>query len=90
MPSSATAYVNHRIHPKQTIEEVLEFDRNLINDDRIEVSITGFPISPHPISPYDSNSFGYQIIKRSILQVFNETVVVPGIMIANTDTRSDF
>ena len=89
MPSFATAYVNHRLHPKHTVEEVVEFDRKLINDDRIELTVGDLAIDPHPISSYDSNSFGYQIIKRSILQVFNDTIVVPGIMIANTDTRFD-
>ncbi|CAG2178566.1 unnamed protein product, partial [Oppiella nova] len=87
LPSSATAYVNHRIHVKQTVDEVLDFDRRLISDDRIELAIEGVPIHPHPISPYDDNAFGYQIIRRSIRQVFNDTVVVPGIMLANTDTR---
>lgn len=87
LPSSATAYINHRLHPKNTIDEVIAFDKNLINDDRIEVQVHGLPIAPHPISPYDDHSFGFQMIKRSIRQVFNESIVVPGIMIANTDTR---
>ncbi|CAG2113105.1 unnamed protein product [Medioppia subpectinata] len=87
LPSSASAIVNHRVHVKQTIDEVLDFDRRLISDDRIELTVEGMPIHPHPISPYDDNAFGYQIVKRSIRQVFNESVVVPGIMLANTDTR---
>ncbi|XP_054168834.1 N-fatty-acyl-amino acid synthase/hydrolase PM20D1-like [Oppia nitens] len=86
-PSSAVAYINHRIHVKQTIEEIVDFDRRLISDDRIALSIHGLPIHPHPISPYDDQSFGYQTIRRSIRQVFNNTAVVPGIMLANTDTR---
>jgi len=87
LPSTATAIINHRIHPMQTIDEVIEYDRQLINDDRITVEKQGLPVTPHPISSYDSNAFGYQIIKRSIRQVFSGSVVIPGIMIASTDTR---
>jgi carboxypeptidase PM20D1 len=75
------------VHPMQTIEEVVEYDKQLISDERILVEVQGLPIAPHPISPYDNNAFGFQIIKRSIRQVFSGSVVIPGIMIANTDTK---
>ncbi len=87
LPSTATAIVNHRIHPMQTIEEVVEYDKQLISDERISVEVQGLPIAPHPISPYDNNAFGFQVIKRSIRQVFSGSIVIPGIMIATTDTR---
>lgn len=87
MPSTATAVLNHRIHPMQTIDEVIEYDHQLINDDRVSIEILGLPISPHPISAYDSKAFGFQIIKHSIRQVFSGAAVIPGIMIATTDTR---
>jgi len=74
----------------QTIEEVIEYDRQLINDDKVSLEILGKPISPHPISAYDNDAFGFQIIKRSIRQVFSGSAVIPGIMIANTDTRFVF
>lgn len=87
MPSEATAVINHRIHPMQTVSDVLEYDRKLINDERIELKIKGDYIEPHPISPYGSDSFGYETIRKSIQQVFDNTVVIPAIMVAATDTR---
>lgn len=71
----------------QTIEEVINYDKYLINDPNVEFEIKGHVIQPHPISPYDSDSFGYQTIKKSINQVFPNTITIPGIMVATTDTR---
>lgn len=71
----------------QTIAEVVEYDKNLINDDRVEIKIKGDSVDAHPISPYSSDSFGYETIKKSINQVFADTIVIPSIMIATTDTR---
>lgn len=87
LPSLAEATVNHRIHPMQTIEEVINYDKYLIDDPNIEIEIKGDAVEPHPISPYHLNSFGYQSIKKSINQVFANTITIPGIMVATTDTR---
>lgn len=87
MPSEATAIINHRIHPIQSVSDVLEYDRKLINDDRIEIKIKGDYIEAHPISPYSRDSFGYETISKSIQQVFANTIVIPSIMVASTDTR---
>ncbi|XP_054161252.1 N-fatty-acyl-amino acid synthase/hydrolase PM20D1-like [Oppia nitens] len=86
LPGDASATVNHRIYPLSSVREVLEFDRQLIaDDDRIQVEILGVPIEPHPISP--RNRFGYQVIRESIREVFPQVVVIPGVMLAATDTR---
>ena len=71
----------------QNVQEVIEYDKKLINDPEIEIEIKGDPIEPHPISPYDSESFGYQTIKKSISQVFADSIAIPGIFVATTDTR---
>ena len=87
LPSEATVTINHRIHPSQSIAQVLQFDRQLIDNDDIDISVV-HEFEPHPYSPYDDQSFGYQNIKRAVRQVFTDkTVVVPGIMIASTDTK---
>ena len=41
LPGSAEAVVNHRIHPIQTVEEVIEYDKYLIDDPSIEIEIKG-------------------------------------------------
>ena len=87
LPSMAEAVVNHRIHPMQTSKEVIDYNKYLINDPNVEIEIKGDVIEPHPISPYDSDAFGYQTIKKSISQVFTDTIAIPGVFVASTDTR---
>ncbi|XP_045166621.2 N-fatty-acyl-amino acid synthase/hydrolase PM20D1.2-like [Mercenaria mercenaria] len=82
----ATAYINHRIHPVQTVQEVLDYDRSIINDDRVKIRVLD-SMEPHPIAASGEEDFGYQTIKNSIRQVWNNTYVAPGTMIGNTDTR---
>lgn len=86
IPSEASALVNHRIHPMDTIASVRDFDERLINNPLVEL-VAGVAFEPHPISPYDQNSFGFQTIKRSLGEIFGHIVVVPGIMVASTDTK---
>ncbi|XP_038060708.1 N-fatty-acyl-amino acid synthase/hydrolase PM20D1.2-like isoform X2 [Patiria miniata] len=85
LPPSASAIVNHRIHPSQTIQQVLERDRRLINDDRIKMEILQGREATIT-SPYDEQCFAYQSIGQSIKQVFPDAIVAPGILLANTDT----
>ncbi|KAK3610576.1 hypothetical protein CHS0354_009016 [Potamilus streckersoni] len=82
----ARAYVNHRIHPAQSIEQVIEYDRQIINDDRVQITVL-YRQEALPISPSGDNDFGYQTIKNSIRQVWTESVVAPGTLIGNTDTK---
>lgn len=74
----------------QTVKEVIEFDRQLINDDNIEIEAQTPYHEAHPISPHDDDSFGYQSIRKSVYEVFENIVVIPGIMLATTDTKSFF
>ncbi|XP_022107246.1 N-fatty-acyl-amino acid synthase/hydrolase PM20D1.2-like [Acanthaster planci] len=85
LPPSASAIVNHRIHPSQTIQQVLERDRRLINDDRIKMEILQSREATIT-SPYDEQCFAYQSIGQSIQQVFPDAIVAPAILLANTDT----
>ncbi|KAL4226044.1 hypothetical protein ACF0H5_014032 [Mactra antiquata] len=83
---NATAYINHRIHPAQTVQQVLEYDASVINDDRVKMRVVD-AMEPHPIASSGDEDFGYQTIKSSIRQIWNNTVVAPATMIGNTDTR---
>ena len=86
IPSSATAIVNHRIHFLQSIADVMKADSKLISDDRVKLSLIA-GVEPAPVSPYGDNDFGYQMIKKSIRQVFPVVIVTPFTMVANTDTK---
>ena len=57
--------------------KVLEYDRKIINDDRVKIRVLA-AMEPHPMSPYGDEDFGYQTIKNSIRQIWTNATVVPG------------
>lgn len=87
LPDAASAIINHRIHQAQTIKEIIEFDRKLIDDPTVDISINSPASEADPVSPYCDNCYGYQLIKQSLLQVYPGTVVVPSIFLAATDSK---
>uniref|UniRef100_A0A669CTV8 Peptidase M20 domain containing 1, tandem duplicate 1 n=1 Tax=Oreochromis niloticus TaxID=8128 RepID=A0A669CTV8_ORENI len=86
IPSLAEAYVNLRIHSAQSVEEVLDIIKDTVGDQRVKVELVdGF--DPLPISGADEKAFGFQIIKKTVLDLFPTVTVAPGICIGNTDSR---
>lgn len=86
IPSYAYALINHRIHPTQTIKDIIEYDKKIIDDERVNITIV-HGNEPAQSSPHGDNVYGYQTIKSSIQEVFPDAVVVPAMMIAGTDTK---
>ncbi|OQR68278.1 putative carboxypeptidase PM20D1-like [Tropilaelaps mercedesae] len=89
IPNRAGALVNHRILPGQTVQEVLQHDKDLVKDiPNVSVDIYKRSWSEAiPASPYTDDNFGYQNIKRTVNRIYPEAIVAPNLMIANTDTR---
>lgn len=86
LPIEAVATVNFRIHPRDSVEDVVNHVRAIVESDRVEVRVPesgGRPASQ--IS--DWNSPGFEIIGRSVREVYGDVVVTPGLMIAGSDTR---
>lgn len=86
IPSHAEAYVNLRIHSAQTLQEVLDLIQSTVGDERVKIEfVNGF--DPLPVSSSNEKSFGFQIIKKTVLDMFPTVAVAPGICIGNTDSR---
>jgi len=87
LPTRASAKVNFRIIPGETVESVAARVRDVINDDRVivEAGKEGFSSNPPEISPVES--FGFQVIQKTIGESFPEVVVAPSLVIAATDAR---
>ncbi|KAJ8265118.1 hypothetical protein COCON_G00142170 [Conger conger] len=82
----AEAFVNLRIHSAQTLQEVLDLIRSTVSDERVKVElVNGF--DPLPVSAYDEAAFGFQIIKKTVLDMFPQVTVAPGVCVGNTDSR---
>ncbi|XP_055883024.1 N-fatty-acyl-amino acid synthase/hydrolase PM20D1.2-like [Biomphalaria glabrata] len=86
IPPHAEAIVNHRIHPSQTVDEVIKFDKSVIADDRVNIEVLN-KMEPHPVAGYGKKDFGFQVLKTTINQIWPKALVVPAIMLGNTDTR---
>jgi carboxypeptidase PM20D1 len=84
LPIEATALINFRLHPRDSIESVTEHVRNVVESEQVEVRLLG-GMEASGISEWQSE--GYEIIAASLNKVYGEIVVVPGIMIAASDTR---
>lgn len=57
--------------------KVLDLIKSLVADERVKLELVkGF--DPLPISSYDEQSFGYQIIKKTVQGIFPQVNVAPG------------
>eukprot|EP00095_Tigriopus_kingsejongensis_P007342 snap_masked-scaffold589_size129586-processed-gene-0.12 protein:Tk07342 transcript:snap_masked-scaffold589_size129586-processed-gene-0.12-mRNA-1 annotation:"carboxypeptidase pm20d1" len=85
VPPKAHAVINHRIHPSDSIEEVLERNRKNANDERVKITLRDY-FPPTNIAPYENDVIPFQIIANSAMEVLPSAHPVPGLMVANTDT----
>jgi carboxypeptidase PM20D1 len=85
-PSRARAVVNFRILPGDSIERVMSHVGETINDSRIKVNRFG-PFASEPSPASSVNAMGYQIIEKTIRQLFPEVLVAPALVIGGTDSR---
>ena len=84
LPTRATAVLNFRILPGETVESVRQRVVNLINDDRVQVR-TEFGTDPSPVSPTDSR--GYGIVARTIRAMDDRALVAPYMVRGGTDAK---
>lgn len=85
LPTMASAKVNFRILPGETIDYVKEYVEKVIEDPRIKVEVGTNSSNPPPLA--GTNTFGYQVIYKSIQQIFPDVLVTPALTIATTDSR---
>jgi carboxypeptidase PM20D1 len=85
LPGNAEAAVNFRLIPGDTQTSVTDHVRSTIDNDRI--SIKPFPgnADPPPVTGTASPSF--QMLNRTIREIFPDVIVAPGLMLAGTDSR---
>lgn len=92
LPPLATAIVNHRIHPNESVASVLQRDSDVIDDPRVALRALE-PLEPAPVS--STQSPGYRLIETAVKTVFGpsgspgnvDPAVAPGLMLGNTDTK---
>lgn len=85
LPCEANATINFRILPGENIASVIERVNQVIADERVKVKEVSHGNNPLPISP--TNTLGFKALQRSIQEIYTETVVAPGLVLATTDSR---
>ena len=84
LPAQATATLNLRLIPGDTIENALEHMRRSINDTR--VSVTPRPRGKEASLFTDIDSDAFAELQTTIHQVFPDVIVAPFVLVGGTDT----
>lgn len=84
LPSEASAVVNCRILPGESISAVQERLVKAVDDDRVTFSVVGEVREPSAISSPDTRV--YRGMERVIHQVFPEAIVAPFLIAGGTDS----
>lgn len=86
LPIEAVATVNFRVHPRDTVKSVVEHVKSVVENGNVEVRLppgSGRPASS--VSSWDTPGFG--VIERAVREIYRDVVVIPGLMIAGSDSR---
>jgi carboxypeptidase PM20D1 len=85
LPTDARASVNFRILPGDTIADVAEHARRVIDDEAVTIEVGEGAREPSPVSPVDGPAF--DVLQRTFRAVFPEVVVAPFLTVGGTDSR---
>jgi carboxypeptidase PM20D1 len=85
LPGNAEATVNFRLIPGDTQASVTEHVRDTIRNDRI--TIKPFPGNTDPPPVTGTSNPSYQMLNRTIREIFPGVIVAPGLMVGATDSR---
>lgn len=86
IPGSASAVINHRLFPTDSVDNVLAHNRRIINDNRVKVNVKTY-IPAVPVSPYGPAAPAFELIASSLKQVYPQSIITAGSSPGNTDLR---
>ena len=87
LPTHAEAVVNFRLLPGDSVAEVLERVRSVVNDSRVHIEpIPEYAWEPSPVSPTDTPA--YLHIVSVVKELFPGTACAPSNMLGATDARN--
>ena len=84
VPQRAEARVNFRLLPDTTVEMVVDYVTEAVDDPEVSIRYERWDNRP---GVADHEGEGYAVIEEAITAVYPEAVVVPSLLVATTDTR---
>lgn len=85
IPTQASVVVNFRIMPGETGEDIEKHIHETVNDERIKLELYDILNEASPISDHNSESF--KLLERTIIELFPEVTVSPGLLGGGTDSK---
>jgi carboxypeptidase PM20D1 len=85
LPTDATAVINLRLLPGDTITGAVEHVRRVVNEPQLKITPLPAPTEASGVS--DINSRGFRIIARTVREIFPPALVAPALLVAETDAR---
>ncbi len=86
LPIGATATVNFRLLPGDSVAAVLRRVQEVIDDPQVQVKMVGSGRPASPVSGTDNAAF--TILHRTIKSVFPQALVAPYVVVGATDARA--
>lgn len=85
LPVDGRVIINFRLHPNNTIEDVVEYVRRTIRNSDIEIRVMERARNPSPVS--DTRTRSYQMLEQTIEESFENVLVSPSLFVAASDSR---
>lgn len=83
LPEKASAIINLRLMPGDSLEEVKQYIESTIDDEEITVKLTGNESS----KVSETDSWHFKAIQQSARNVHTDAVIAPYLMVAGSDAR---
>ena len=87
LPETARAVINCRIRQGNSVEKIKKHIVKTINDPDIIVNILENDFVSNPSKVSSVMSLEFDIIHKTIKEIFKEVIVAPGLVVATTDSR---
>lgn len=85
LPTRAEAVVNFRILQGDSVASVLERVKQVVDDTSIVISKMGIDADPRPVASIGSEEF--ELLHRTVKQIYADIFVTPGLVVGTTDGR---
>ena len=85
LATNAIGTVNFRLHPRDNPEKVINFVKKIIDNGDLHVRQAGEARQASQVS--DWNTQGFEIISKSVREIYGDIVVTPGLMAGGSDSK---